>query len=153
MSGTGGRLYAAICGNCPPLAKLLKAYCVYVDNVPYTKLNHLFSTATILDAFKGASCVHVIDYGINHGVQWPCLIQHLATRPEGPPHLRITGIFFISVHDFLLSITLANHLILIFICLELLDTIDKLRDMVWDMLYWSYHVKGKNLGAISTISY
>ncbi len=120
MSGTGGRLYAAICGNCAPPAKLLKAYRLYVDNVPYTKLNHLFSTATILDAFKGASSVHVIDYGINHGVQWPCLIEHLATRPEGPPHL---------------------------------DTIDKLRDMVWDMLYWSYHVKGKNLGAISTISY
>jgi hypothetical protein len=92
LSGTGGRLYAAICSNCPPPAVLLKAYCLYVDNVPYTKMNRLFSNMTILDAFEGASNVHVIDYGISHGIQWQCLIQHLATRPEGSPHLRITGI-------------------------------------------------------------
>jgi hypothetical protein len=55
---------------------------------------------TILDAFEGASNVHVIDYGISHGIQWQCLIQHLATRPEGSPHLRITGIFVNKIHNF-----------------------------------------------------
>jgi hypothetical protein len=118
LSGTGGQLYAAVCSNGPPPVMLLKAYRLYVDNLPYTKINHLFSNTTILDAFEGASCVHVIDYGIGNGVQWPCLIQDLATRPGGPPHLRITGIFFLTFHIFT---KLFPHIL---VCLECITAIN-----------------------------
>jgi hypothetical protein len=41
---------------------------------------------------KNESSVHIIDFGICYGFQWPCLIKKLSSRPGGPPKLRITGI-------------------------------------------------------------
>ncbi|KAL1090415.1 hypothetical protein V6Z11_D07G086900 [Gossypium hirsutum] len=39
-----------------------------------------------------ASRVHVIDFGLKQGMQWPALMQALALRPGGPPAFRLTGI-------------------------------------------------------------
>ncbi|XWS74120.1 hypothetical protein CRYUN_Cryun02cG0188300 [Craigia yunnanensis] len=39
-----------------------------------------------------ASVLHIVDFGILYGFQWPILIQHLSNRLGGPPKLRITGI-------------------------------------------------------------
>ncbi|GFP91527.1 scarecrow-like protein 9, partial [Phtheirospermum japonicum] len=36
--------------------------------------------------------VHIIDFGILYGFQWPSYIQSLAEREGGPPKLKITGI-------------------------------------------------------------
>ncbi|KAB1201812.1 Scarecrow-like protein 34 [Morella rubra] len=36
--------------------------------------------------------LHVVDFGIQYGFQWPSLIEKLSKRPGGPPKLRITGI-------------------------------------------------------------
>ena len=36
--------------------------------------------------------LHIDDFGILYGFQWPSLIQQLSARPGGPPKLRITGI-------------------------------------------------------------
>nr|KYP38458.1 Scarecrow-like protein 9 [Cajanus cajan] len=41
-----------------------------------------------------AANVHVIDFGILYGFQWPTFIQRLSWRTGGPPKLRITGIDF-----------------------------------------------------------
>ncbi|KAJ9180710.1 hypothetical protein P3X46_008923 [Hevea brasiliensis] len=38
--------------------------------------------------------LHIIDFGILYGFQWPTLIQRLSWRPGGPPNVRITGIDF-----------------------------------------------------------
>ena len=90
MSGTGAQLYNAISSNAPCSATIIKAHRLFVDYSPYTKVSHVFSTKTILDAFEGAERVHLIDYGVLFGAQWPCLIQRLSQRREGPPFLRIT---------------------------------------------------------------
>lgn len=90
MSGTGAQLYTAITSNTPSTATMLKAHRLFVDYSPYIKVSHFFSTKSILDAFEGAERVHLVDYGTSNGVQWPCLIQRLSQRREGPPHLRIT---------------------------------------------------------------
>ncbi|KAG0601879.1 hypothetical protein M758_11G144900 [Ceratodon purpureus] len=92
MSGTGAQLYMAITSNTPSSATMVKAHRLFVDFSPYTKVSHFFSTKTILDAFEGAERVHLVDYGVSWGAQWPCLIQRLSQRREGPPHLRITCI-------------------------------------------------------------
>lgn len=47
---------------------------------------------TVLDAFEGATRVHVVSYGIQYGTEFPGLMHQLARRPGGAPHLRITGI-------------------------------------------------------------
>jgi hypothetical protein len=59
---------------------------------PYTKFAHFTAIDIILQAFEGADRVHVIDFDVKQGLQWPALFHSLAVRPEGPPaHIRITG--------------------------------------------------------------
>jgi hypothetical protein len=101
MSGIGVQLYTSLDNNSPSAGTILRAYRSIVMDVPYMKFGIQFCTTQILDAFKGATHVHVIDYGILYGLHWPSLIKELGKRPEGPPHLRITGtIFFILLSKF-----------------------------------------------------
>lgn len=92
MSGTGEELYTVITSKYPSAATMMKAFRVYVDYCPYIKLGHFFTMKMALDAFEGAPRIHVIQYGIQYGVQWPTFLQHLSLRPEGPPHVRMTGV-------------------------------------------------------------
>ncbi|KAG6556179.1 hypothetical protein Mapa_002120 [Marchantia paleacea] len=78
----------------PSAMDMLKAYKLFVQCNPLPKIAHYFANKTIFDDVKGAKVVHVVDFGILYGVQWPCLIYALSSRPEGPPHLRITCIDF-----------------------------------------------------------
>lgn len=64
----------------------------YYEACPYLKFAHFTANQAILEAFNGHDCVHVIDFNLMHGLQWPALIQALALRPGGPPLLRLTGI-------------------------------------------------------------
>ncbi|WVZ23858.1 hypothetical protein V8G54_002402 [Vigna mungo] len=64
----------------------------FYETCPYTKFAHFTANQAILEAFQGKSRVHVIDFGINQGMQWPALLQALALRPGGPPAFRLTGI-------------------------------------------------------------
>ncbi|CAL5096366.1 unnamed protein product [Urochloa decumbens] len=64
----------------------------FYDAGPY--LNFAYSTANqaILDAFEGCDSVHVVDFALMQGFQWPPLIHALSKRQGGPPRLRVTGI-------------------------------------------------------------
>ncbi|KAI4295099.1 hypothetical protein L6164_037904 [Bauhinia variegata] len=64
----------------------------YYEACPYFKFAHFTANQAILEAFNGQDSVHVIDFNLMHGLQWPALIQALALRPGGPPLLRLTGI-------------------------------------------------------------
>ncbi|KAL8142115.1 hypothetical protein V2J09_015147 [Rumex salicifolius] len=64
----------------------------FYESTPYLKFAHFTANQAILEAFSGASRVHVIDFSINQGMQWPALLQALALRPGGPPIFRLTGI-------------------------------------------------------------
>ncbi|KAL5729476.1 Protein SLENDER RICE1-LIKE 1 [Ranunculus cassubicifolius] len=64
----------------------------FYEACPYLKFAHFTANQAILEAFEGQDCVHVIDFNLMHGLQWPALIQALALRPGGPPFLRLTGI-------------------------------------------------------------
>ena len=92
MSGTGGQLYSALTNKRPSEAQMLKAQLLFCEHLPFIQVPHVFANHAIMEAFKGAPRVHVIDYGILYGVQWPCLLWQLSQRPGGPPHLRITGV-------------------------------------------------------------
>ncbi|KAJ7535551.1 hypothetical protein O6H91_12G038500 [Diphasiastrum complanatum] len=94
ISGTGGCLYAALDNNRPSAVEMLKAYHLRIENCPFVRICHFFSNQTIINACEVESRLHVVDYGILYGFQWPSLIQTLGSRPGGPPHLRITGIDF-----------------------------------------------------------
>lgn len=64
----------------------------FYETGPYLKFAHFTANQAILEAFAGANRVHVIDFSLRQGMQWPALMQALALRPGGPPAFRLTGI-------------------------------------------------------------
>ncbi|XP_027345644.1 scarecrow-like protein 14 [Abrus precatorius] len=73
-------------------ADMLKAYRVYITASPFQRMTNFLANRTILKLVQNESSLHIIDFGISYGFQWPCLIQRLSERAGGPPKLHITGI-------------------------------------------------------------
>ncbi|KAF8041248.1 hypothetical protein BT93_B3242 [Corymbia citriodora subsp. variegata] len=74
------------------VADKLKAYQLHYSACPFPKFQILFSNYMILKLAETAKVLHIIDFGISYGFQWPILIQELSKRTGGVPKLRITGI-------------------------------------------------------------
>ncbi|KAI4306710.1 hypothetical protein L6164_029965, partial [Bauhinia variegata] len=74
-------------------ADFLKANQVIFNACPF-KFAHFFSYKIILKAAEKSKSLHIVDFGISYGFQWPMLIKFLSERSNGPPKLRITGIEF-----------------------------------------------------------
>nr|AZL47125.1 DNA binding transcription factor protein [Panax ginseng] len=64
----------------------------FYETCPYLKFAHFTANQAILEAFDDKKSVHVIDFSMKQGTQWPALMQALALRPGGPPTFRLTGI-------------------------------------------------------------
>ncbi|EPS61323.1 hypothetical protein M569_13471, partial [Genlisea aurea] len=64
----------------------------FYEACPYLKFAHFTANQAILEAFAGKERVHVIDFSMKQGMQWPALLHALAFRPGGPPTFRLTGI-------------------------------------------------------------
>ena len=94
IAGSGTQIYKALITKPTSAADVLKAYHLFLAACPFKKLSNFFSNKTIINLAEKATRLHIIDFGILYGFQWPCLIQRLSSRPEGPPKLRITGIDF-----------------------------------------------------------
>lgn len=92
LSGTGSQLYVSQKASRIPAAEKLKAFQAYVSACPFKKNEIYYANKTIYEAASTSSTLHIVDFGIAYGFQWPILIKHLADRPGGPPKLRITGI-------------------------------------------------------------
>ncbi|KAJ6768038.1 SCARECROW-LIKE PROTEIN 14 [Salix koriyanagi] len=92
LAGSGTQIYKALISKPTSAADVLKAYHMFLAACPFRKLSNFFSNKTIMNIAENATKVHIVDFGILYGFQWPCLIQRLSSRPGGPPHLRITGI-------------------------------------------------------------
>ncbi|XP_044504703.1 scarecrow-like protein 30 [Mangifera indica] len=75
-------------------ADIIQAYKVYVTACPFNTISFSVANRTICKLAEKAPRLHIIDFGIGYGFQWPCLIQRSSKRPGGPPKIRITGIDF-----------------------------------------------------------
>lgn len=75
-------------------ADFLKAYQVYITACPFKRMSNIFANKSIAKLTSESSRVHIIDFGILYGFQWPCIIHGISLRPGGPPKLKITGIDF-----------------------------------------------------------
>ncbi|CAL0321890.1 unnamed protein product [Lupinus luteus] len=71
---------------------MLKAYKLQVQVFPLQRLSNLLTTKTVVNLVKNEGRLHIIDFGISYGFQWPCLVKHLSQRRGGPPKVRMTGI-------------------------------------------------------------
>ncbi|KAI3729296.1 hypothetical protein L6452_17950 [Arctium lappa] len=74
----------------PAINNILQMH--FYEACPYLKFAHFTANQAILEAFAFKKRVHVIDFSMNQGIQWPALLQALAVRPGGPPSFRLTGI-------------------------------------------------------------
>ncbi|XP_059660772.1 scarecrow-like protein 30 [Cornus florida] len=93
-TGTGTALHTAFTTMRISAADILKAYKVFVTACPFIKMSYFSANRIIRELADNAMRIHIIDFGILYGFQWPCLIQRLSKRSSGPLKLRITGIDF-----------------------------------------------------------
>ncbi|MFS7986891.1 putative transcription factor GRAS family [Helianthus anomalus] len=94
LAGAGSHLYTTKSAMTISAAEKLKAYQVHLSACPFIKIAIFFANKVIYDVASTSSTLHIVDFGIAYGFQWPVLIKHLSERPGGPPKLRITGIEF-----------------------------------------------------------
>ncbi|XP_030464300.2 scarecrow-like protein 14 [Syzygium oleosum] len=89
---TGAQAYTQLGSKRRSANEMLKAYQAYLSVFPFQRFAIIFSNHNILGISEKATKLHIIDFGILYGFQWPPLIHCLSRRPGGPPKLRITGI-------------------------------------------------------------
>ncbi|XP_022746831.1 scarecrow-like protein 3 [Durio zibethinus] len=65
---------------------------LFFELCPILKLAYIITNQAIVEAMEGEKMVHIIDLYSFEPAQWINLFQTFSSRPEGPPHLRITGI-------------------------------------------------------------
>ncbi|PSS24424.1 Scarecrow-like protein [Actinidia chinensis var. chinensis] len=65
---------------------------LFFDLCPFLRLSYVITNLAIIEAMEGEKVVHIIDLHSFEPAQWIDLLQALSARPEGPPHLKITGI-------------------------------------------------------------
>ncbi|XP_010521861.1 PREDICTED: scarecrow-like protein 14 [Tarenaya hassleriana] len=92
LAGTGTQIYTTLSSKKTSAADMLKAYQKYISVCPFKKIAIIFANHSILHLAGDAKTIHIIDFGISYGFQWPSFIHRLSWRPGGPPKLRITGI-------------------------------------------------------------
>lgn len=94
LAGTGTPGYTPVVSSTTSAADMLKAYHAYITACPFQTMSYLYASHTIMKLAEKVSRLHIIDFGILYGFQWPSLIERLSTRIGGPPKLCITGIEF-----------------------------------------------------------
>ncbi|MCL7030961.1 hypothetical protein MKW94_006463 [Papaver nudicaule] len=92
LAGSGSHIYSTLLHKRTSAANILKAYHLFMGTIPFKKISNFFANQTIDDLAEKASTLHIVDFGVLYGFQWPCLIQRLSKRKGGPPKIRITGI-------------------------------------------------------------
>ncbi|KQK15859.1 chitin-inducible gibberellin-responsive protein 1 [Brachypodium distachyon] len=91
--GNSGRnIYRALRCRKPESKELLSYMKILYNICPYFKFGYMAANGAIAEALRSEDNIHIIDFQIAQGTQWITLIQALAARPGGPPHVRITGI-------------------------------------------------------------
>ena len=85
IAGTGSQIYQKLMAKRTNTSDMLKAYRLFIAACPFTNVAYYYSNQTIVDELVGQPTVHIIDFGITFGFQWPSLIQRFANREGAPP--------------------------------------------------------------------
>ncbi|XP_040384664.1 scarecrow-like protein 34 [Oryza brachyantha] len=92
LAGTGSQVYQSLMARRTSTVDFLRAYKLFTAACCIKKVSFVFSNRTIYGAAAGRRKLHIVDYGVHYGFQWPGLFKLLAAREGGPPEVRITGI-------------------------------------------------------------
>ena len=85
-------MYNSLMAKRISVVDFLNAYRLYAAAYCFRVMAFKFANLTICKAIAGRKKVHIVDYGIHYGSQWPGLLKFLSIWPGGPPEVRITGI-------------------------------------------------------------
>ncbi|KAJ7981632.1 Transcription factor GRAS [Quillaja saponaria] len=89
---SGNNIYHALRCREPDSNDLLSYMHMLYEICPYLKFGYMAANGAIAEACRNEDRIHIIDFQIAQGIQWVTLLQALAARPSGAPHVRITGI-------------------------------------------------------------
>lgn len=91
-ASSGLSIYKTLKSKEPEGKDLLSYMHILCEICPYLKFGYMAANGAIAEACRNEDFIHIIDFQIAQGTQWVTLLQALAARPGGPPHVRITGI-------------------------------------------------------------
>ncbi|KAL1804750.1 hypothetical protein ACET3Z_027818 [Daucus carota] len=94
LAGNGTQIHKALVSKKTSASDYLKAYHLYLACCPFRKISNFAANFTIRTKAGNNMRIHIIDFGILYGFQWPTFMQRILDRECGPPSLRITGIDF-----------------------------------------------------------
>ncbi|XWS48968.1 hypothetical protein CRYUN_Cryun13aG0123000 [Craigia yunnanensis] len=114
---------------------------------PIPKFVHFTSNEIILRALEGKDTVHIIDFNIKQGLQWPSLFQSLASRINPPSHVRVTGIGESNQELNETGDRLAGFAEVLNLPFEFHPVVDRLEDV----RLWMLHVKEKESVAVNCV--
>lgn len=95
VTGTGPRrheILSAAVDRSQSFDSMRKMILKFQEASPWTTFGHVAANGAILEALEGELRVHIVDISNTFCTQWPTLLEALATRPEGAPHLRLTTV-------------------------------------------------------------
>ncbi|XP_050368738.1 scarecrow-like protein 30 [Argentina anserina] len=92
LAGTRAPSFSHYIGPLISTVEILKALRSFITALPLRTLAQFFANMTIMKLAEKVASLHIIDFGIAYGFQWPSLIQWLSERHGGPPKLCITAI-------------------------------------------------------------
>jgi GRAS domain family len=94
LTGTGMELYNQCSAKRISTSDILKVQYLFMTVTPFLRGTYGIAFGTIVRSVQKACKLHIIDFGIDFGFQWPSLIQQLSKRKGGAIKLKITGIDF-----------------------------------------------------------
>lgn len=89
---SGTNIYRTLRCKEPEGKDLLSFMHILYEICPYLKFGYMAANGAIAEACRNEDRIHIVDFQIAQGTQWMTLLQALAARPSGAPHVRITGI-------------------------------------------------------------
>ncbi|KAH7544281.1 hypothetical protein ACOSQ2_030907 [Xanthoceras sorbifolium] len=89
---SGSNIYRALRCREPEGKDLLSYMHILYEICPYLKFGYMAANGAIAEACRNEDRIHIVDFQIGQGTQWMTLLQALAAKPSGAPHVRITGI-------------------------------------------------------------
>ncbi|EFJ18110.1 GRAS family protein [Selaginella moellendorffii] len=99
ITGTGSRQHRVLCSAAErqclfdPMRKMMLKF---QEMSPWTTFGHVAANGALMEAVEGEFRVHILDVSSTMCTQWPTLLEALATRSDGAPHLRLTSILVSS---------------------------------------------------------
>ncbi|CAO2150330.1 unnamed protein product [Urochloa humidicola] len=92
LAGTRSLLCQSLMVEGPSAMELLKVYNLYMASCCFIRAAFIFNIMAIEHSMAGKNRLHIVDYGLQHGLNWAGLLHQMANREGTLPMVKITAI-------------------------------------------------------------